>query len=255
MDNKYKTIGILGGMGPEATLDLYRWIIKLTPAAIDQEHIPVLINSLPQIPDRTKYLLGGNQNPLPYLIKAATALQRAGADFIIIPCNTAHAFINQLSKQISIPIISMIDIVVSDLLKNYPSIKKVGLLATTGTIKTKIYQNKLDRAGFTTITPQSKVQKSKVMESIYGKGGIKAGANTKKPISLLYNAGNHLVHNGAQAIILGCTEISMVMHDYFVPVPVINPAKLLAETSIRLATEKKHDIIHYSYANITEENN
>ncbi len=255
MDNKYKTIGILGGMGPEATLDLYRWIIKLTPASSDQEHIPIIINNLPQIPDRTKYLLGGDNDPFPYLLKAAVTLQQAGADFIVIPCNTAHAFVPKLSRYIGIPIINMIDVVVSDLLKNYSSIKKIGLLATTGTIKTKIYQNKLKKAGLTTIRPHREIQKTKVMEAIYGKGGVKAGINTKRPISLLTCAGNHLVKNGSQVIVLGCTEISMVMHDYFVPVPVINPTKLLAEISIRFATEKKHDIIHYSYANIAKENN
>src|SRR3989344_7801451 len=95
-----KTIGIIGGVGPEATLDLYRWIIKLTPAKKDQDHIPTLIYSLPQIPDRTQALLYGGEDPLPYLVKAAKVLKRGGADFLIIPCNTAHAFIDQLQKQV-----------------------------------------------------------------------------------------------------------------------------------------------------------
>lgn len=254
MNRNYKTIGILGGMGPEATLDLYRWIIKLTPATCDQEHIPILINNYPQIPDRTKYLLEGQDNPFPHLLRAAIILQQAGADFIIIPCNTAHAFVPKLSQHVGIPIINMVDVVISDLIKNVTSIKNVGLLATTGTIKTKIYQDKLQKAGLKIVLPDNEIQNNMIMEAIYGKGGIKAGGNINNSIRLLTNAGNHLVSKGAQAVILGCTEISMVMHDHFLPVSVINPAKLLAEASIRVATKEIHDIIHYSYADVHENN-
>ena len=97
-----KTIGILGGMGPEATIDLYYRIIKATPACKDQDHIKTIIYSNPKIPDRTKAILSEGRSPLPELLSTASAIKRAGADFIIIPCNTAHYFINALRKKNSL---------------------------------------------------------------------------------------------------------------------------------------------------------
>jgi len=136
---KPKIIGILGGMGPQATVDLYNEIIRQTPIKEEQDHLPIIIFSNPKVPDRTKALIAGGEDPLPHLIYSARVLEKAGADFIIIPCNTAHHYLPQMQKAVSIPILNMIAETADFIKQRYPQKKRVGLLATTGTIKVGIY--------------------------------------------------------------------------------------------------------------------
>jgi aspartate racemase len=123
-------LGIFGGMGPEATADFYNKIVRLTPAETDQEHIPTLIYSLPQVPDRMASIR--NQDPaiVPYLVEGVTRLENAGASFIAIPCNTVHYYFDYMQDAVSIPIIHMIRETVKEVSQHYPDLKKVGLLAT-----------------------------------------------------------------------------------------------------------------------------
>jgi aspartate racemase len=134
-----KIIGILGGMGPEATIDLFYKIIKFTPAEKDQDHLRIIIDNNPKIPDRTAAILGKGKDPLPALQETAKNLEKAGADFIIIPCNAAHYFLSSIQESVKIPILNMIKETVKETQKKNSSIKKVGLLASIGTYKTKIY--------------------------------------------------------------------------------------------------------------------
>lgn len=233
--NQHKTIGIIGGMGPEATLDLYQWIIKRTPATKDQDHIPTLIYSLPQIPDRTQALLYGGESPLPYLIKAARVLEAGGTDFITIPCNTAHAFIPQLQKKTKTPIINMISETVKYIKRQHPKVKTVGLLTTTGTLKSKLYQKALTKQGLRIIIPSKTIQKKKVMEAIYGPRGVKARSTSQYAKKLLISATEYLVKEGAQAIIMGCTETPLALEEKDVSCFLINPTKILAESAIMAA--------------------
>ncbi|MDP1721846.1 MAG: amino acid racemase [Candidatus Gottesmanbacteria bacterium] len=230
-----KTIGIIGGVGPEATLDLYRWIIKLTPAKKDQDHVPTLIYSLPQIPDRTRALLYGGKDPLPYLVKAAKVLEKGGADFCIIPCNTAHAFIDQLQKKVRIPIINMIEETAKYVISLGQEEKRVGLLATTGTIKTKIYHDTFSRYGLEIIVPPMSVQERNVMEAIYGSRGIKAGFTRGIPEVLLRLAVEHLTKKGIRTIIMGCTEIPLVFQEGDVRCLLVNPTQILAQSAVTFA--------------------
>jgi len=140
-----KIIGILGGMGPEATIDLFYKIIKFTPAEKDQEHLRIIIDNNPKIPDRTNAILGTGKDPLPELITTAKNLEKAGADFIIMPCNTAHYFISKIQKNISIPILNMIQETANDVKRVFPDFKKVCLFASKGTYKTKLYNTFFDK--------------------------------------------------------------------------------------------------------------
>jgi len=235
MENKYGILGILGGMGPEATNNIYKEIIKSTPAKKDQEHIPVIMYSNPQIPDRTTGILYGGENPFPALLQTAEKLKKAGSDFIIIPCNTSHYFIDDLRRFINIPIISMIEETVLFVRENYPHIKKIGLLATTGTIKTEIYNGPFKNAGIELLTPNVEDQECLVMEAIYGNDGIKAGKKNL-PTKLLQKAANTLFERGAEAIILGCTEIPLALNKKNTFSPLINPTKILANRAVDLST-------------------
>ena len=146
-------IGILGGMGPEATLDLYRHIIDLTPADKDQDHIRVLIYSNPKIPDRTEAICYGGENPLPDLIESAEVLQKAGAGIIAIPCNTAHYFLAQIRKEVSIPVLDIIGETRLELQRAYPDIRKVGLIAALGTVVSGVYHRALAPEGIEVLVP------------------------------------------------------------------------------------------------------
>ncbi len=237
-----KTIGILGGMGPEATVDLYRWIVKLTPAKKDQDHIPTIIFSYPQIPDRTQALIYGGENPLPYLIKGVRFLKKSGADFVIIPCNTSHKFLPEIMKQCNIPIINMIEETRNFIERNFSKVKKVGLLATTGTVKTHVYHDVFEKSKIELIVPGENVQGGKVMEAIYGKEGIKAGFINKRVVSLLVEAAKHLEKKGAEIIIMGCTEIPLALTQKDFHLPLISPVEILARHAVQLALGKNKKI-------------
>lgn len=136
----HKTIGIIGGMGPEATVDAFHWIIKLTPAKDDQDHLRVLIDNNPQIPSRIDAVLKNGPSPLPLLISTAQGLQAAGADFLIMPCNTADLYTEIIRKSIKIELISIVEETVNYVADSFPTIKKVGILATEATLRAGIYQ-------------------------------------------------------------------------------------------------------------------
>ena len=133
-----RTIGILGGMGSEATSILFQDIVNQTDATKDSEHIPVIINNDPSIPDRSAYILGKGPDPVPYLQDGVKKLQAWGADCMIMPCNTAHYFIDEITSVIQIPVLNMIEETAVFAKKQYPGVSRFGLLATLGTYKTEI---------------------------------------------------------------------------------------------------------------------
>ncbi|MGD9064928.1 MAG: amino acid racemase, partial [Desulfobacterales bacterium] len=161
-----KTIGILGGMGPEATLDCFAKIIKNTPAQRDQDHLRVVIDSNPAVPDRTAAIVEEGPSPVPMIVEGCHALEKAGADFIIIPCVSAHFFLAEIQKQVDLPIISIFDAVAENIIRDYPQIKTVGLLGTTGTVKGGLFQKRLAREKIKTVVPDETVQ-STIMSAIY----------------------------------------------------------------------------------------
>jgi len=226
-----KIIGILGGLGPEATAELFLRIIRATPAKRDQDHLPIIIFNNPQIPDRTAAILYGGESPLIELIKTAQRLERAGADFIIMPCNTAHYYYDELKSSVKIPFLNMIELTVKRVLNVYPNVKLVGLMATTGTVKTGLYQKYFENYGVKVIVPSDEEQHI-VMSGIYD--GVKAG-DLNLGRRLLLDVANKLIANGAELIILGCTEISIVIKNGDLKVPVVDPLQVLAEEAVKLA--------------------
>ncbi len=224
-------LGIFGGMGPEATADLYKQIVKLTPATKDQEHIPTFIYSLPQVPDRIASI--DNQDPaiIVSITEGVQRLEKSGASFIAIPCNTVHYYYNEMQKAVSIPIIHMIKETVIEVKNNYPGVKKIGLLATSGTIKTQLYNNELKANGFEVIVPEDSIEEENVMKAVWG---IKSGVEQQINEDLLAFAGQHLIDNGAELIILGCTEIPLAFNPDRSTVPVVNATKVLAQRAIEM---------------------
>jgi len=222
-----KTIGIIGGMGPLATVHLYERIVLRTKAEKDQDHIHVLIDSNTNIPDRTKAIIGNGEDPTVELIKSAKILEKSGADFLIMPCNTAHYFIDIIKESVNIPFINMIEETVKYTFDKYGSNTVVGVLATDGTIKSKIYENYYSKLGIRTIVPE-KTQES-VMKFIYEV--IKRG-NYDDGTDLLFEAVEELKSRGADTFLLGCTELSSAQYLYKFKGQFINPLEVLTERSI-----------------------
>lgn len=225
------TIGILGGMGPLATVDLYRKIIELTPATCDQDHLHVIIDADPRIPDRTAALLGNGPDPTPWLIASAQRLEAAGADFLIIPCNTAHAFLAAVQQLISIPIISMIEETAEQVSRLVPAGSLVGILATAGTIASRLYQEALAHRGLEALVPDAEHQ-ALVTNAI---SRVKAGKLDTETTELALTAASWLVHCGARALVLGCTELPLVFPEGALSVPIVDPTRLLAEAAVAIA--------------------
>ena len=224
-----KTIGIIGGMGPLATADLFEKIVGHTKAACDQEHLHVVIDSNTNIPDRTAALLHGGADPLPELVKSAGRLEKMGADVLIMPCNTAHNYYDGIAAAVSVPVLHMVRLTAQALVER--GVKKAGLLATDGTVRTGIYQKSFAGSGVELLTPDEAGQRA-VMEMIYQ--GVKAGdmAFDAQPAR---QALERLLAAGAEVLILGCTELPLAVKLYGIALPAVDPTLELALEAIRFA--------------------
>lgn len=225
-----QVLGILGGMGPEATVDFFRKVVDATPAAKDQDHIPILVNCDPSIPDRTESILGRGPDPLPSLIEAGRRLAAAGATVGAIPCMTAHYWMEALRAALPFPFLSAFEELARRIRSDYPRAKRIGVLATTGSIRAGLYEKHL--ADWRTHFPDEEAQTRFVMEAVYGKHGIKAGNRGGEPRRLLREAGNRLVARGADLLIAGCTEIPLALKTGDFEVPVLDPMQVLARAAV-----------------------
>jgi aspartate racemase len=233
---KEKVIGILGGMGPEATTELFYRIVKETSAKKDQDHLRIIIDNNPKIPDRTEAIMNRGPSPFAEMAKTARTLEKAGADFIIMPCNAAHFYCEDLKKITHIPILNMIELTTNTIGKNYPKTKNVGIIATDGTIKTKIYDEGLGKIGVKVTYPPSDLQNA-VMEAIYCK--IKAG-RVEDGRAIITKVARHLAQC-SDLVISGCTEVSLALKNVCLSVPIIDPLQILAEVAVATALGKYNE--------------
>jgi aspartate racemase len=233
-----KIIGILGGMGPEATIDLFTKIVKGTKVRKDQDHLRIFIDNNPKIPDRTKAIQGKGPSPLGPLVQSAKKLEKAGADFLVIPCVTAHHYYESLRRRIKIPILHLVEETVKYTRTQLKGVHKIGLIATTGTVHTGLFQRAFDEIDITLVLPTADIQKKRVMEAIYGKKGIKAIGPSEGSRRLIVEASQTLIDRGVQAILAGCTEVPLVLKEGDLPVPVIDPLAIVAGASIKRAGAK-----------------
>lgn len=227
-----KTVGILGGMGSESTAYFFLKLIKSTPAKKDQDHLRIIVDNNSNIPDRTQAILGMGESPVAEAQKTIHNLENAGAEIIAMPCNTIHYFYSELQNSTKIPIINMISETASHISNIFPDIKKIGLLATTGTLETRLYHKAINEIEI--LTPDEDLQK-KVMNSIYGEQGIKAGYTSGSSRDDILEVIEVLIDQGAEVIILGCSELSLVSIEEEVSVPLIHPSQVLADVVIKTA--------------------
>lgn len=225
-----KTLGIIGGMGPLATVKMFEKVVLNTDAKRDQDHIRILIDNNTSIPDRTYYILNGGENPLDELLSSANKLKSIGADFLIMPCNTAHYFYDDLKEAIDIPFLSMIEETAKAVSNKYQGIKKVGLLATEGTYNTKVYDKIFNRYDIEIVKPAKK-NYIHIMNVIYNiKMGIK-----KDDLSQFYNTVEEMKKENVDLFVLGCTELSVAYEMYDFKGNFIDAMDEIAKSAIRFA--------------------
>lgn len=240
-------LGLIGGLGPAATVDLYDKIVKATPAANDQEHFKVVIEQNPQIPDRTACLLDGGADPTLAMYNAAKRLQKDGCDAILIPCNTAHAFLPRLLRGLEVPFIDMQQTMLDEIQAKFGKDARVGLMATSGTVRSGIYSQKAQAMNMQMFTPDPEFQE-RVMAAIYGPKGAKAGYTDGVCYDDLYAAAEHLVTKyDCNVLILGCTELPLIFQecDDFAcggkTIAIVDPTATLARKAVEVAVKTNQE--------------
>ena len=223
-----KKLGIIGGLGPMATAYFFELVIQMTDAKTDQEHIEIWIHNTPSIPDRTSYILDHTkENPVYPMIASGRELCKMGAELIAIPCITAHYFYKELTESLSVQVIHMVKETILHLKENKKN--RIGIMATDGTVASGLFQMELEENQMEWVLPEREKQQE-VMELIYQE--IKAG----KPVNMykFYRVADKLQKKGAETIILGCTELSLIKKDYSLEGSYIDTMEVLAKRSIEL---------------------
>jgi len=229
-----KKLGILGGMGPAASAEFVSRLIQQTPATCDQDHIPFVLWNEPRIPDRSTSMQSGDNLPLPWLQGGVRGLMNAGCSYIVIPCNSAHFWYSQLSE-ISVPILHIVDSVAEELKSLNLSDKKIGILGTQGTIESGLYQYHLNRQGWECLVPCKEEMAGLVTPAIHL---IKAN-KFREPQMLINRAMHSLIDRGAQAIVLGCTELPLVIRTNIEEgIPIVNSIDSLVKAVITKHTSQ-----------------
>lgn len=236
-----KRLGIIGGLGPMATIYFMELVVRMTKADNDRGHIPMIIYNYPDTPDRTEYLLDNTkENPLPNIISMGEKLKEQGCEYFAMPCITAHYFGKNLKETLGDGFINMIDETAMYLKSK--NIDTVGIMATDGTVQSKVFEETLKSYGINVVIP-SKDRQKLVMKVIYDE--VKAGKEVT--IDDMYEVKNELKEKGAQLVLLGCTELSVVKGNYPLDDEFLDVLEILAKRSVELCGATL--VESYSYLN------
>jgi len=224
-----QVVGVLGGLGPDATVDFLAKVVAATPAASDQDHIRMLIDHNPGVPNRHAAIAGTAPGVGPELAAMARGLETAGADFLVMVCNTAHAWTDDIRAAVSIPFVSIIDVVIDAL--RAQRVERVGVMAAEGCLRAGLYQEALAAAGFEPVL-WSEAELERFMTLVYR---IKAGERDDDIGAGIRRLAADLEFRGADALIAGCTEIPLFLNSGDTGVPLLSSTDLLVERTIALA--------------------
>ena len=231
MSGATKTVGVLGGMGPAATLDFFARVLAASNAKRDSDHIRLLIDCNPHVPDRNAAVAGSGPSPAPALIAMARGLKAAGAELLVMPCNTAHAVFDEIKAATDLPTISIIDVTVESLHNARPQPHSVGILATTGCIDANLYQTALAKFGIVPLVLQH-AARDRFMQVL---ARIKSGDTGAGAKAEMIAVAQTLIDAGAEAIIAACTEVPLVLNPEDLSVPLINSTDCLVHATIAAA--------------------
>ncbi|MDA0699803.1 MAG: amino acid racemase [bacterium] len=232
-----KVVGVLGGMGPDATVDFFARLVAATHAGRDQDHLRILIDNDPTVPDRTAAIEGRGPSPAPRLAAMARGLVAQGADVLVMPCNSAHAFADAIvAAAAPVPFLDLIATTVRATRSRLPAVAAVGLLATDGTLAARLYHDAYAADAVRTLSPLGDDQRT-VMDAIYA---VKSGAVDDAVRARLRLVAERLAAGGAEAIVAGCTEIPLLLADGDVrvegrSVPVVSSTDALVAATVALA--------------------
>lgn len=226
-----KTIGVLGGMGPEATLDFFAKVLEHDRAACDQEHLRLLIDNNPAVPNRNEAVAGTGPSPGPVLAAMARGLERSGADFLVMVCNAAHAFEDDITAATGLPFVSIVAETVRATLARIPGVKTVGVLASSGCLDVGLYQQAFAPHGVRTLIPEGRTRRI-FMDLLYR---IKAGDKGDEVRFGMLELATELVGQGAEAIVASCTEVPLVLFENDLNVPLVNSTDALVAAAIAYA--------------------
>ncbi len=216
----------MGGLGPEATVDFMARVLALTPASRDQDHIHMLVDQNPGVPNRQEAILRGAEDPAPALAAMANRLESAGADFVVMPCNAAHAFQTEIEQALSVPFVSIVDVTVEAVTEL--SSAAVGLLATPAGIAAGTYQAAMREP----LIVFDEAERETFMSLVYA---IKAGDRGEAMTTGMRRLAEALAARGAGVLIAGCTEIPLVLGPRDIDVPLVVSTDELARRTIELA--------------------
>jgi len=227
-----KRLGVLGGMGPAASAEFITRLIQQTPASCDQEHIPFVLWNEPRTPDRSTSIRNEDDKPLPYLLQGMQVLKAVGCTTIVIPCNTAHFWYDELVK-FKIPILHIVDSV-ADSLRDVNVTGTIGVMGTQATVELGLYQYMLNKSGWDCITPTKEEMNNLVQPAI---DLIKSGS-IKEAHPMLMTVVKSLIDRGAKAVVLGCTEIPLAVKETEENnIPLVNSIDSLVKAAINIYTK------------------
>jgi aspartate racemase len=228
--NQDKVIGLLGGMGPDSTIDIFQRIVNATNAKMDGEHLRIIVDNNPKIPSRQDAILKGTEDPGPMLAMTALNIEKAGADFLIICANTAHHYYDEIKDAVGIEVLHIIEETAIEIKRTHSNITKVGVLATSGAMKVNVFQRSFKKYDIEIIEVPESIQAD--IQDAINAYKYKVPADM---VGKLMNAIDYLTKKGADAIIMGCTEIPLILNDLSLSIPVFDPNEIIANLAVKLA--------------------
>ena len=231
MDDGELTVGVLGGMGPEATIDFMSDVLSFTGARKDQDHLHLVVDQNPKVPNRQQAMADGNDDVERELAAMASRLEKAGVHFLVMPCNSAHAFEHAIRSASALPFLSIVDVCVEAVAELVPRNGRVALMATDGLLRTDIYQGALDEAGFEWMLPKDDEQQ-RLMQLIHR---IKAGDKRAEVAEGMSALARRLIDRDAELVLAACTEIPLVLGPGDLPVPLVSSTAALAKRTVAIA--------------------
>lgn len=242
-------VGVLGGLGPEATVDFFTRVLRHSRARTDQQHLHLLIDNNPKVPDRNAAMRGRGPSPGPTLAAMARRLAHAGADFLVMPCNAAHAWEAAIRAATAAPFVSIIRETCAELRERHPGARRVGVLAVDACRSSGIYDRTLAAAGVETIGLDPPAQR-RFMELI---GDIKAGRDQAQAGIAMQAFADRLIAAGAEAIIAGCTEVPLVLRPAAISCPLIDSTDVLARRAVAYARRERPLPLAHAIDSATED--
>lgn len=227
-----KVAGVMGGMGPDATVDFMAKVIALTDAERDQDHVHLIVDQDPTVPNRQRAIRSGRDDVSAHLTAMARRLESAGADFLVMVCNTAHVFLDGVHDETRIPFIDIVEESVAEIDRICPQAATVGIMATDGCLETGIYQRAVEASGRTALVPD-RPGTEELMRLI---NAIKAGDQGADVAADMRAAARTLVDAGAEVLIAGCTEIPIVLDGDGFAVPLVSSTDVLAARTVAYAS-------------------